>query len=298
MSQLSAPAHCIACQLPPVRTLRLSNGAELLRCPRCRLGWWDWPTFDPADLYDEGYFQSADTAKGYDDYAGLDAGLRRTARGRLKQIVRLLARKTPRSGAAPPRLLDIGCAAGTFLDEARRAGWDVAGVEVSEFACNEACRRGLSVSCTPIEDMQLDADSFDAITLWDALEHVRDPLDTLRRVARALRAGGVLALSTGDITSLCARLSGRRWHLFNLPEHLFFFSPQSLRTLFGQVGVSVARVTREVSWVPAAYLRERLVKTLGGRVRTRAGTWERWVVPATLFDVLGIYGIRAGQTAP
>jgi hypothetical protein len=111
-----------------------------------------------------------------------------------------------------------------------------------------------------------------------------------------VRPGGVVALSTGDITSLCARLSGPRWHLFNLPEHLFFFSPPALWRLLRRAGCQVRRITREVQWVPLAYVLERLRKPLRNsppaKRRRRAPSW---VVPATLFDILGVYAIRADR---
>jgi SAM-dependent methyltransferase len=298
---LTAPKRCIICDLLPRRSCRLSNGAWLLRCPRCRLGWWDWPAFDPAAFYDREYFQSADATRGYDDYSSLEVGLRCTARGRLRRIRRLLV---PAAGAerGGRRLLDVGCGTGTFLDEARRAGWAVHGVEVSEYAAREARRRGLDVTCAASEEVAPEVASLDCVTLWDAIEHVRDPLGVLVKAAQALRPGGVLALSTGDITSLCARLSGPRWHLFNLPEHLFFFSPRSLRELLRRAGCRGARLTREVNWVPVAYVLERVQKSAGsGFVRRRPEPHEMtrpdragagWIVPATLFDVLGVYAIR------
>ena len=289
MSLPAAPRHCIACGLVPDKSFRLSNGAELLRCPRCRLGWWEWPVFQSAEFYNQNYFQSADTTAGYDDYAAQEAGLRRTAQQRLNRIARVSARY---SGTPEQRsLLDIGCGTGVFLDEARRLGWKASGIEVSEYAAGEARRRNLPVRCSPSEALQLEPASLDCVTLWDVIEHLADPVAALCQVGQALRIGGILALSTGDITSLCARLSGRRWHLFNLPEHLFFFSPRCLHLLLARAGCRVVSVIREVNWVPVAYLQERMKKMFGLRRRrpTISGTW---VVPATLFDVLGVYAVR------
>lgn len=293
----AAPPRCIACDRPPRRTLRLAGGHTLLRCPACGLGWWNWPPLDAAAFYDRAYFQSPRVARGYDDYAALEPGLRRTARGRLRRIAQLLGR---RPAAAPPRLLDIGCGTGAFLEEARRGGWQVAGREVSPYAAEQARRRGLDVACGPIEGQGLPPATYDCITFWDVLEHLRDPAGVLRAAGRALRPGGVLALSTGDVTSLCARLCGRRWHLFTLPEHLFFFSPRSLRLLLNAAGCALRHVLREVNWVPVGYLAERLAKSglpmAGGlRAALRSGPLRRWgarAVPATLADVLGVYAVR------
>lgn len=287
MSLTSAPQSCPVCAVPPTSTLRLRNGAPLLRCSRCGLGWWPWDAFDPAGFYDADYFQSETAPQGYNDYRSMEPGIRRTARARLRRLARL-------KPGGPGRLLDLGCGTGVFLDEARRAGWDVAGVEVSAYGVEEARRRGLAVERATADEAELAPGSFDCVTLWDVIEHVGDPRRVLRVAAAALRPGGILALSTGDVTSLCARVSGAAWHLFTLPEHLFFFSPASLRLLMGQVGLRVVNVTREVNWVPLAYIVERLSKSL------RLPAWPRrlpgtgWSVPATLFDVLGVYAVRRG----
>lgn len=289
-SAVSAPATCIACGTAPRQSFRLSNGAWLRRCPRCGLGWWDWPPFDPAAFYDRAYFDGAEQSKGYDDYAALEPGVARTARQRLRRISRLHG-----PSRAAKRLLELGCGTGVFLDAARRAGWTVTGVEVSAYAAEQARQRGLAVETAPVEGLRPAEDAYDCVALWDVLEHLRDPAGVLCAAAKALRHGGVLALSTGDVTSLCARIAGPRWHLFNLPEHLFFFSPAALQRLLTKAGCRVVRVTRETNWVPVRYIAERLRKSTA-----LPGAWgallksdiSRWVIPATLLDVLGVYAVR------
>ncbi|MBU0637749.1 MAG: class I SAM-dependent methyltransferase [Planctomycetes bacterium] len=300
MSITRSPRRCPACDMLPRRTLRLSAAARLWQCPRCLLAWWDWPAawvLDPSSFYDRDYFQSSATAKGYDDYHALEAGVRRTGRSRLRLIDTLLRTG---GGLSPRRLLDVGCGTGCFLDEARRAGWQVSGIEVSGYAAEQARQRGLAVACAAAEGLRASPQTFDCVTLWDVLEHLRDPQRVLAAAARALRPNGVLALSTGDVTALCARLSGARWHLYNIPEHLFFFSPRALHKMLGRAGFVVGRVVRELNWVPVVYLLERLRKSAGGRSPTVAGSasatpargWRRLVVPATLLDVIGVYATR------
>jgi 2-polyprenyl-3-methyl-5-hydroxy-6-metoxy-1,4-benzoquinol methylase len=298
----AAPQTCIACGALPRRAFRLRGGVRLEQCPRCHLGWWNWPPFDPGAFYDQGYFQGAGQAKGYDDYAALEAGVAHTARSRLRRITGILsgADSSDITAGRPRRMLELGCGTGVFLDVARQAGWQVEGVEVSAYAGERARERGLAVNTTPVEDLRPTPGAYDCVALWDVIEHVRDPAAVLHAAARALRPGGVLALSTGDVTSLCAALCGPRWHLFNLPEHLFFFSPEALRRLLAQAGGHIVHVTREVNWVPVAYVWERLRKTEGilGHIADRClrnATLQRmapWLIPATLLDVLGVYARR------
>lgn len=313
---MTVPQVCPACGVPPARPScsvraglpRLPGGQELLRCPLCGLGWWSWPQFDPSGFYDRSYFQSCTASssgaegsgeqcrwqpKGYDDYAALEPAARITARARLRRIGRVLGGHLPAVGAC--RLFEIGCGTGVFLDEARRAGWQVSGLEVSEYAAGEAVARGLEVVCQAVEDWSPPGAVFDCVALWDVLEHLRDPAGTLMRAAGSLRAGGVLAITTGDLSSLCARLSGARWHLFTLPEHLFFFTPTALRRLLSRAGCRIVRVTRETYWAPLSYLLERLSKSLGAAKRPAAPAWMTQVpIPANLLDVLGVYARRRG----
>lgn len=288
MSARGAPRECINCRVAPRRRLTLANGCPLLQCPRCLLAWWPWEDFDPAGFYDRDYFCSPAADRGYDDYGALEAGGRRTARMRLRVIRDV--RRAAGVGAAPGSLLDVGCATGVFLDEARRAGWRTTGIEVSRYAVEVARGRGLDVRQAPVE-AAVPADArFDCVTLWDVIEHLRDPCGTTASLARLLPSGGVMALSTGDVSSLAARLSGARWHLFNLPEHLFFFSPRSLRALLGRAGLRVARLRREPSWCPVRYLTERVLKS--ARRRRPEADWGRLVLPVTLLDVVSVYATK------
>lgn len=293
------PVECPVCFVRPVQAMRLRGGENLWRCRACGLGWWNWDRVDPAAFYDRSYFQSNSHAKGYDDYAALEPGVRRTARSRLRRLARLLKAGVARgpSPSVGARLLDVGCGTGVFLDEARARGWSASGVEVSAYAAEQARQRGLEVRCGPAGAGGASDGSLDCVTLWDVIEHLARPVDVLGECASALRPGGVLALSTGDLSSLCARLSGRAWHLFNLPEHLYFFTPLALQRALRRFGLRVAACVREVNWSPLRYLTERVGKTL-----TRPLPWLNrvagdWLVPATLMDVIGLYAIKR-RSAP
>ena len=168
-----------------------------------------------------------------DTYLAEEAARRRT-------LGRSLARVHERTAGARGRLLDVGCSAGLFLELARDAGWDVHGIEPSEWLAERARARlgGELISCSSFEQTPLSDATFDVVCLWDVLEHVTDPDQVLAKASRILRPGGILALNVPNLQSRIARLLGPRWPLL-LPEHLFFFSPASLRLLFARHGFTV-----------------------------------------------------------
>lgn len=281
--------RCAVCGAGSPRLKHRKAEAEIFRCGDCGLEFWNPAAgFRAEKLYDAAYFDDASAGHGYDDYADLEPVLRLNFASRLARIPR-----PPRAG----RLLDIGAAFGFAVSEARRAGWDATGIEISIAAARRASAaapgRVLVANAlrTPFA-----ADAFDVVTLWDVLEHLSDPHAAIAEVARLLRPGGRLVLSTGDVGSLAARLSGARWHLYTLPEHLFFFSRRSLRELLATHGLRIECARAESSVYTVGYLIERLRKTLLGRPRTRPGRWPGagLRVPVNLFDIVTVQAVAAG----
>ena len=127
-------------------------------------------------------------------------------------------------------LLDIGCAAGTFLVGMKRHGdWTLHGVELSPGVAEIARERhGLDVFTGTLEEAAYPDDTFDAITLWDVLEHLHDPAASLREIRRILKPGGVLIIRVPNLASWDARLFGDAWAGLDAPRHLYVFSPQTL----------------------------------------------------------------------
>lgn len=268
---------------------KLRKGAiDIQACRDCGLAFWRPEAgFDPTALYDAGYFESREAGVGYDDYAGLEGALRRSA-----------ARRLARLGPPAPgdRLLDVGAAYGFAAAEAVRAGWRAAGVEISRAAAAQAAGPlGARVAVADALRLPFAAQCFAVVTLWDVLEHLDDPHRALAELRRVLRPGGRLALTTGDVGSLVARVSGARWHLYTLPEHLYFYSRESLRRLLARHGFRVEHMRAEAAWYPVGYLVERLRKTLLGRPATGAAAWPgaRLALPVNLFDVVTVVAVRS-----
>jgi len=135
----------------------------------------------------------------------------------------------------PGRLLDVGCATGTFLAAMRDVGWDVRGVELSaEVAARARQWWGVDVYPGELAEAGFGDEYFDAVTLWDTLEHVHQPLAVLREVWRILKPDGMLALRTPNVHSVNLRLFGPHWGGWDMPRHLYIFPLPTLRQMLTQ----------------------------------------------------------------
>lgn len=135
------------------------------------------------------------------------------------------------------RLLDIGCANGEFLGVARRH-FEVQGVEVSPTALEQArASLGARVFAGDLLEAGFPGETFDVITLFSTVEHLKDPVAVLRECRRLLRDGGILVIKTPNFSSLNRRVLRSRWSGYKLPEHRFFFTPGGICHLFAHAGL-------------------------------------------------------------
>jgi SAM-dependent methyltransferase len=268
--------QCPACSRPTRhRSLYSKNGCEILQCAECGLGRAQQTDFDPGAYYNEDYF-SGGRADGYADYRSAEAILRREFSHKVAFI-----RRFRESG----RLLDVGCAYGFFLEEAK-GFYEVCGIEIAEEAA-AACRaRGLKVLTGVADEARLaELGMMDVIVLLDVIEHLPDPAATLALCTRHLNPGGIIVITTGDFASLYARLAGPHWRLMTPPQHLWFFTPASLGRLAGTLGLSVE--ARDHPWkiVPLSLILFQLRRMLG-MPRGRKPAASQIGIPANLFDAM------------
>jgi SAM-dependent methyltransferase len=216
------------------------RGFTYVVCPSCGTGRLDpLPSASAAALhYEESYFTDPSTG-GYADYVGEEPLHRRNARARLARI----AKACPGAASA----VDVGCATGVFLDEARMAGYrHVEGVEVSDHARRLAAGRGLAV----VEDLDAVAGPVDLVSFFQVLEHMVAPGEALRQAARIVRPGGAVVIETWDRGSWIARAMGRRWQQVTPPTVIWLFTKPGLRGALEAAGfgdVSIRATSKAIT---------------------------------------------------
>ncbi len=263
MTQREACALCGGAEL---RRLFDKDGYPICRCSSCGLVQVDTALGrqDLEQIYNEEYFSS----QVFHDYvaerrARVESGAR---------AAETLSRLVPTG-----TLLDVGCAAGFFMEAASKH-YEVTGVELSSFASDYARRElGLRVLTGDVTDGGLEGEQFDVVTVWNTIEHMADPLGGLGAIARLARPGALLALSTGDVAGPLARRDLRTWNLMSPPYHLSFFSPETIDLLLAKTGF----IMRRIVYDGVVATTGPLASVLGQRLATVTGFGNVMTVYAT-----------------
>lgn len=142
------------------------------------------------------------------------------------------------SYSKPGKLLDVGAFAGYFLELAKKKGWDGEGIEPSLWAAKEARKRGVKIVGKTLEDLKRISGNYDAITLWDVIEHLGSPKKTMSLIAKLVKKNGIVAIGTPNIDSLFAKILGSKCP-FLIRMHVILYSPRTLRKLFEESGFKI-----------------------------------------------------------
>jgi 2-polyprenyl-3-methyl-5-hydroxy-6-metoxy-1,4-benzoquinol methylase len=196
---------------------------------------------------------------------------------------------TRRFVPCPADLLDVGAGAGVFARAASQAGYRVSALEPSEALVAHARVLAPDVRWIEgsLESATLPAQSFDAISLFDVLEHVTDPRGALETLRQWLRTGGHVVVQVPNSQSLTARIWGRRWPLF-LREHLTYFDRRTLGSMLTRVGFEVCALQPVLRSFPVAHLARRLGRfEAAERFLERTGV-SAWVVSAPAGELVAV----------
>lgn len=166
------------------------------------------------------------------------------------------------------RILDVGCGNGSALVAMKaRAEWDVWGLELDEEAARKARLSGLNVQTGDLMTCDFPAESFNLIRMGHVIEHVLNPVETLRRAYSLLRPGGILFGETPNTACWDFRLFGSYWGALHVPRHITFFNHRNLADVLRRVGFTEVKIRsrlRTVGW--SAGIQNLLVDRLGIRI--------------------------------
>jgi SAM-dependent methyltransferase len=137
------------------------------------------------------------------------------------------------------RVLDVGCAVGTFLQKMRaRYGASVTGVDFKDLS-NHPALNGVDFRCGLFYEQRFGDERFDLITMWHFLEHDYDPARTLRTARDLLAPDGRLVIEVPRLDSLTFRLFGDRWPGLQAPQHTVLFDRRTLLRMLDDCGLEV-----------------------------------------------------------
>lgn len=269
---------CPICHHPTVTPRITRNGYTLAECAACHaLHVSPMPSDDDlrAHYQNPAYFEGEES-QGYRNYADMEKALRPHFARRLNRLGQHFA--------SPGALLDFGCAAGFFLDMAQTRGWRVHGVELSTDMARAASQRLNQPIATALAESP--ARQLEAITLWEVIEHLPRPVETVRELADRLRPGGALMLSTPNTGHWQAVHQPEQWSSYRPPSHLQFFTRATLADTLRRAGLERIEILgtlplpRLPGWLQRA--------TAGLQYRLANGQSAQWAV-----DLWAWRGIRA-----
>ncbi|MCO6499342.1 MAG: class I SAM-dependent methyltransferase [Vicingus serpentipes] len=140
------------------------------------------------------------------------------------------------------RILEIGCATGAFLNEAKAQGFDVVGLDASSNYAQFTNDLGLDVRHGRLEDVAFQKEEFDVIACSHLLEHIEDPLSFLEQLKAYLKPEGVLFLVVPNEASITNKVLGYKHSTYQQPDHLYFFSKKTLINYLHKAGFEAIEI--------------------------------------------------------
>ena len=252
------PAPCPICHAAPARLRYRLTRFSIFDCVACGQTFLDpLPSAEEIARLFQALYTTGDSGlpelKGYYDFCYDDSPTNPLVQGYARWLAMLERHHSPGT------MLDVGCGTGLFLAVARRRGWQVRGVDANPEATAYAREHfGLEVRTGDFGALEGNGRGFDAITMWDIIEHSRDAVGLLEAARRALAPGGVVALSTPNQRSMLDVVAGTLYRLsagrvtgplekFYIDQHFLYFSPTTLEATLGRAGLAVAELVGEAT---------------------------------------------------
>lgn len=237
---LLIPRSCPTCGDAQSRQELQKDHFTLVRCVVC-------DTIYVSPAFDEEHYKSV---YGSADYQAImrdlgesshDYRVARFGRERVETMRRYVQVEEDQT----PAYLDVGCSTGFVVEAARDYGWRACGIDLNASAIAFGRERGLDVRVAALEDPGFAPGSFDAISLFDVLEHLLHPATTLRHCLELLRIGGIIYLYVPNYDSASRLLMGADAHFIWPTHHLNYYTPITLANFLERHGLQVELVQTE-----------------------------------------------------
>lgn len=277
---MTAPVHYSSC--PVCRSSRIALRTELKdhsvsgetfeiwECADCTLRF----TQDvPASSEIGRYYQSDNYISHTDTEKGIINRLYHLVRKRtlLSKKAMVLRYSQKQNGA----LLDIGAGTGAFASVMQEGGWQVTALEPDPQARALAEKRHTIQLQEPSALFELKDDSIDVITLWHVLEHVHTLQEYLAQFKKIVRKGGMLLIAVPNYTAEDAKKYGHYWAAYDVPRHLYHFSPASMQALLRLHGLELLQMLP--MWYDSFYVSMLSEKYKTGKQQLIKGIWSGMV---------------------
>lgn len=240
---------CYLCHAPTVLFME-KQGYRLYRCLVCKLAMTEFNqqyTSFVKRFYSKGYFTGDPRCSAFSGYEKDKQCITRN----LQQVLHKVKKYVNNDA----RILDAGCAMGFMVELARLHGYNAYGFDPSSYALSRASSTIKQyLSQATIETASYKKNSFDVITMTDIIEHVQDPISSMRTLRQCLKRDGFIVIATGDTQSVAAKLLGKHWTFYIPPQHLFFLSKNNLTTMLHKSGFAPVSWFRVGKWLSLDYI--------------------------------------------
>ena len=223
------------------------NIFSIWHCNNCTVRFTqDVPAQDAIGAYyaSENYISHSDTKKGIINSL-YHLVRKRTLGGKRRLVIN-------ETGMVKGSILDIGCGTGAFLQTMQAADWSITGLEPDAVARTKAAELYNIQPQEPGRLFELPAASFSAITMWHVLEHVHELHAYIKQIANLLAANGKAFIAVPNYTSKDADIYKAYWAAYDVPRHLYHFSPQSMEKLLSMHGLQLTAV--KPMWFDSFYV--------------------------------------------
>ena len=229
------------------------------------------------------YYQSENYISHSDTKKGLVNRLYHIVRNRtLSSKCSLIKKQT---GKASGAVLDIGCGTGAFLNTMQQAGWSITGLEPDETARKKAAELYHIQPQSPDQLFHLAPGSFHAITMWHVLEHVHDLHGYVKQIATLLHPEGKLFIAVPNYTSYDAAIYKENWAAYDVPRHLYHFSPKSMEHLLTTYNLKLT--TLLPMWYDSFYVSMLSEKYKHGKGNLLKAFWNGFISNGKAFSNKG-----------